>query len=214
MQKLAFFSCFFAFFLASATIKAQRDNGTFEATAIAGFNMAQIDGDQDGGFNKLGLNLGGRVGVGLSKKFEVALELLFSQKGSQNRYVRGVPRNLQCTLNYIEIPLEFSFRDWEVTNSETQEKYMRIYFSAGASYSRLVGGKLQIGGIDEGIDRFRTNEIMMMFSGSVFITRHWGFNLRWSRSLTSITDNSTSSSSGGWGKAVNRMITIRALYKF
>lgn len=204
---------FFSFLLAVQTLSAQakREGGTFEATAIAGFNMAQIDGDQDAGFNKLGLNLGGRIGISLSKKTEIAMELLFSQKGSQNRYVRGVPRNLQCTLNYIEIPLEFSFRDWEITNSETQEKYMRIYFSAGASYSRLVGGTLDISGVREDLSRFRTNEVMMMFSGSVFLTKNWGFNLRWSRSLTSITQ---SGNNGGWGNAVNRMITIRALYKF
>lgn len=207
--------CFFLLWaLSSSTLWAQADKvqRTFSATAVAGFNMSQIDGDAHAGYDKLGLNLGGRVGIGLARKVEMTLEILYSQKGAQSKFVRGQPRSLQCRLDYIELPLEVHFRDWEITNSETQDKYMRIRFGAGLSYSRLMGGKLNVDGLEQDLDRFRDHDLMMMFSGTFYFTRNWGLNLRWSRSLLSITNVTTQSSL--WPNAVSKQISLRAFFTF
>lgn len=209
------FSLLYTFLLVifASTLSAQADkeNGTFSAAAILGVNLAQIDGDAELGYNKVGLNVGGRVGVSFTKNFETALEILFSQKGSQSKYIKGVPRMLKCNLNYIEIPIEFSYKDWEIFDRENNTSYMRLQFGAGVSYNRLMGGKLMADGIDQDMDRFKENEFMMRFSGTVYFTEHLGLNIIWARSINSITD---SNNNGGWGNAVNRMITVRALYRF
>lgn len=200
-------------FFATSSLSAQsaKEDGTFSAAAILGVNLAQIDGDAELGFNKVGLNVGGRVGVSFTKNFETALEILFAQKGSQSKKVTGYPRNLQCNLNYIEIPLEFSYKDWQIFDKENNTSYMRLQFAAGISYSRLMGGKLLTDGMEQDMDRFKDNEFMMRFGGTVYFTRNWGLNILWARSISSITD---SNNNGGWGNAVNRMITVRAMYRF
>ncbi len=199
-------------FVSTAWAQGRGETQRFTATAVAGMNLAQIDGDQIAGFDKIGVNVGARAGIRITKSFEISTEILFSQKGSQSKFRSGVPREVQCNLNYVEIPIEFNFRDWEVKNDEDQSSYMRIALGGGFSYSRLLGGKLVINGIDESLERFRNSDVMFMFSGSVFFTRNWGLNIRWARSLVpmTVTDNAAAN----WGKAVNRMITVRALFAF
>ena len=202
----------FLFLCMFSTLFAQtgKDKGTFSAAAILGVNLAQIDGDAEFGFNKFGLNVGGRVGVSFTKRFETALEILFSQKGSVSKRIEGMPRTLQCNLNYIEIPIEFAYKDWEIFDKENNTSYMRLQFAAGISYNRLFGGKLLTDGFEQDMDRFKDNELMMRFGGTVYFTEHLGLNINWARTIGSITN---SNNNGGWGNAVNRMITVRFLYR-
>lgn len=213
MQYIRFFSLLLLLAGAmQAQAQANKPQRTFSGTAVAGFNMSQIDGDAHAGYDKLGLNIGGRIGIGLAKKVEMTLEILYSQKGAQSKFVRGQPRTLSCRLDYIELPVEVHFRDWQITNPETQESYMRVRFGAGLSYSRLMGGKLDVDGLEQDMDRFRDHDLMMMFSGTFYFTRNWGLNLRWSRSLLSITNVTTQSSL--WPNAVSKQISLRAFFTF
>lgn len=179
---------------------------------VAGLNFSQIDGDAEAGFNKMGVNAGVRGGFILSKRWQIGMEMLFAQKGSQSRMIQGAIRNIQCNLNYFEIPVEVCFRDWEINDAEKGTSYMRIMATAGFSYNYLIGGKLFLSGLDQTIDRFRKNEVAFRATVSVFFTRNWALNVGWSRSITSITGKDTSGNN--WGSAVNRLLILRALYMF
>ena len=54
----------------------------FKASLILGTNISQIDGDSLYGFKKLGLTTGGRLSYTNNKTFDLALEMLYSQRGS------------------------------------------------------------------------------------------------------------------------------------
>ena len=196
------------FFAQQAT--AQKDNQRrFSASIVAGTNVSQIDGDNDAGFNQLGLNLGGRVNIFLAKRWDVSTEILFSQKGSQSVFTRGQPRNMQCRLNYVEIPVQVNFKDWEISDIDNGGSYMRMVFGAGFSYARLLGGSLVLNGIEEDLARFKNSDISILFTGSAYINRNWAINAGWSRSIISTTN-----ASAGWGGAVNRSIILRLFYTF
>jgi hypothetical protein len=200
------------FWIQTLSAQFQSTDRRFLGGIVAGLNLSQIDGDAEAGFNKMGLNVGARGGVILSKKWEIAIEMLFSQKGSQSRMIQGVPRNIKCNLNYLEIPLEVCFKDWEISDGDAGKSYMRIMASAGLSYNYLMGGSLFLNPSQETLDRFRKYEVAMRFSASVFFTRNWALNLGWTRSITSITGKD--SAGNNWGSAVNRMLLLRAFYMF
>jgi hypothetical protein len=176
----------------SSIMVAQPQKRTFNATIVAGLNASQIDGDNTAGYRKLGLNVGARADILFAKKWQTGFEILFSQQGSQSQLVKGNPRNYYCHLNYIEVPLLIHFKDWEIVNEKNQT-YHRFHFGVGASFNRLMGGKVLNNGIlefegnqlfDPG--NFRKNHVMLMADINFYFTRNWGINLRYERSPMNI----------------------------
>ncbi len=181
----------------NSLLQAQENDGRrFTATAILGMNISQIEGDLEQGYDKIGLNIGARAGVILAERWEAGFEILFSQQGSQSDMVRGVPRRYLCHLNYIEIPVLATFKDWKVTDANNRT-FHRFYASAGLSYNRLMGGKLERDGIIEfqGVNElveegdFFRQHIMLMGDVSFFITRNWGINIRYAQAPMNIRRN-------------------------
>ncbi len=204
-------------FINNAQAQKERQR-RFSASVVLGANVSQIDGDGEAGFNQLGLNAGGRANIYLAKRWDISTEILFSQKGSQSDFVRGVPRNMQCRLNYVEIPVQVNFKDWEISDIDNGGSYMRMVFGAGLSYGRLLGGYSVIGGAEQDMAQFKTSDISILFSGTAYLNRHWGINIGWSRSVISTTVNSPANpwlnSSNPNGSAVNRSILLRLFYTF
>ena len=93
-----------AFVLFAATVGAQQ---RFDATIMAGVNMCQIDGDDAGSYNHVGL----RAGVGTSfplstdaeSPWRMAVELAYTQKGA--RFDSGAGHT---ALQYVEYT-DFSY---------------------------------------------------------------------------------------------------------
>jgi hypothetical protein len=84
--------------------QGQNINGGF----TLGANFAQVDGDQYGGYNKLGLNVGMYVYVPLKNDAKLQMEILFSQKGSKKRLCTDCPNpgpTFSLQYDYIDIPL-------------------------------------------------------------------------------------------------------------
>jgi len=165
----------------------------FTGSIVAGINGSQIDGDLTAGYNKVGLSVGARAGAVLAPKWELAFEILFSQQGAQQRIQRGIPRDIQITLNCIEVPVLIYFKDWEVVNSNNI-KYNRVYFGLGASFNRLLGGKEILGGLAtqdlfSGNTGYKKNYILLMGDLNFYFTRNWALNLRWSRAPMNIKKN-------------------------
>lgn len=78
--------------------------------AVGGFSVNQVDGDQLGGYKKLGLVAGVYAHYDFNDKASLQPEILFSQRGARESnevlfyHFRG---------NYIDVPVLFSYKVWE-----------------------------------------------------------------------------------------------------
>ena len=108
------------FFLISGHGYSQRILGA----VTAGLNLTQVDGDEEYGYKKVGLNVGPSVIIpfGKNKKWSFSMELLFSQLGSRQRsqYQNdtvidttkgGYYDGYRLKLTYVQIPLMVHFTD-------------------------------------------------------------------------------------------------------
>ena len=187
------------------------DEGRFTATLLAGVCFSQIDGDEDAGFNKAGLNAGVRGGVRFGEAWELCTEIIFSQKGS---YIDLIGKTYH--LDYAEVPVMFYYKDWKAKDKRTNRNFRRVMVGAGLYYARLIdprirqfGRQLEPG--DPGYVDLAPNEFGFALGANIFITRQWGINVRWSRSITTIVDEPIRQ---GIGYAINRTIIVRALFRF
>lgn len=109
----------------------------------AGMNLSQVDGDEEYGFKKVGLNVGPSIIIpfGKNKKWSVTMELLFSQIGSRQKsqFVNdtvvdttkgGYYDGYKLNLTYVQIPVLVHFTDKKI-----------IAGGVGLLYGQLVGVK-------------------------------------------------------------------------
>ncbi len=173
-------------------------NGTFEATLLAGVNLSQIDGDRLAGFNQPGLNAGMRVNALLSDRWEAGIELNYSQQGSNysnNDDPSAVIENLR--LNFIEAPVLLYFNEW------------KFKVHAGLIYSRLINYKAEdiVGNdITDNYD-FNNNVLSVGLGAAYQFDEIWGLEARWSKFLTNLQADS------GAGTFLGRSLTFRMTYR-
>ena len=55
----------------------------FGAELLLGANFSQVDGDQLGGYNKLGANIGIQINRDIKEDWDLAFELRYSMKGAK-----------------------------------------------------------------------------------------------------------------------------------
>ena len=154
---------------------AQEENlpQRFKAGLILGINLSQLDGDRLAGYNQLGFNTGAEISVVMSERWNMNMEFLFSQKGS-NRTLNDDPASVfeNIRLNYVEVPLLVNFYDW------------KFRASAGFSYANLFDYKvITIDGDDTENFNFRSHLFAFIIGVTYMINDHWGANVRWSREL-------------------------------
>jgi hypothetical protein len=104
-----YFRLLLIFFLfGSAAASAQ----SFHAAVKGGITATQVSGDNLAGFDQLGGVLGGVVGIPISGKVDLNLEILFAQKGSRKKAYpdKGDYTEYLLRLNYIEIPLLLQYK--------------------------------------------------------------------------------------------------------
>ncbi len=102
---------------------------SFRGGLIAGVSATQISGDQLGGFDKAGLVAGGMVSMNLGKKTDLAMEILYFQKGSKknpNPDIQDYTSYL-LRLSYFEMPL---MAQWHYSK--------RFTFEAGLTFGALL----------------------------------------------------------------------------
>ncbi len=180
----------------TSNVIAQR----FGAGLIAGLNMAQMDGDLDLGYHKIGINAGAMAVVHLAPRWDVGFEMLFSQRGSQNSFIsdNGLPK-FKVKLNYIEVPLLIHFKDWRAGEKAVEEGeqveytdagFWRMDFYAGLSYARLMNSKVESQGfagvahLYSNPERFEQNNLSYVVGASFFFNKHVALNARFTQSLT------------------------------
>jgi hypothetical protein len=158
------------FCLAAFSVQAQR----FKTAVVAGLNMAQIDGDDLAGYRQPGINAGLRTSAQLSDKWQLGLELLFSQQGSDRGPDDPFLTNYdRIRFNMVEVPAMIQFSEW------------KIQLAAGLSYSRLINYRIRdLGGsnIASNFDIDRNN-VSVLLGGTYFPSEKWGLDVRWTRAM-------------------------------
>lgn len=159
--------------LFSSPISGQR----FKAAAVIGMNASQIDGDSLFGFDKAGFSAGFRLSYINNKSFDFALEMLYSQRGSGVKVFRSGGRN-SVSLNYLELPLIVSLRDWY----NEKEDYHKVRAEAGLSYGYLFGAE----SIRFDVDRFKRHDISWILGIGLNLNKMIGLSLRYTSSFTNM----------------------------
>ena len=163
----------------------------FGAGLIVGATASQINGDLSAGYNKLGLQAGLRGIVRLKERTAGSVEILFAQRGAQSTLVkdRFDPFGFSLTLNYIEVPVQWHYKDWFV--DDDKDGFWRVSFNTGLSYGRFLGYKT---GKDESAvysvvpDYLKKNDVSFLIGASFFVNRHLGFTARYVRSIGYLYD--------------------------
>ena len=159
----------------------------FRAGVILGVTASQIDGDRSAGYNKLGLQTGLRAVARLKGRSEASLEFLFSQRGSQSELIKDEFSNFfSLTTNYLEVPVQWHYKDWLVEGDGDDPDYYRVSFNGGFSYARLMGAK-----VDDDLsairviapDYLKKNDFSFLLGANFFANRHLCFTFRYVRSI-------------------------------
>jgi len=176
MKKTLLLLLLLTFHFSPFTCRAQ---GRFDATAFAGLNMSQIDGDGAGSYNHMGL----RAGVGtsftlgndLKSPWRMVVELAFSNKGS---HIDAYDRNLSAS--YIELPVMMSYNLLEG----------RLRLAAGVAPAILVDSKVTNYGAEDlpSQENFTTFDWLPLTASIRYrFLDHLGFEVRYQNSFLSIT---------------------------
>lgn len=181
--------------LLHTTALAQR----FEGGIVAGFNLSQLDGDRLAGYNQIGLVAGMRASAQLADRWQLTLEMLYSQLGS-DRSRNDDPFSIydNIRLNFVEAPVLLSYKDWK----------FRVY--AGGSFAKLINYKV-IDVVGEDItdnQNYNPDMFSLIFGATFQLTDDIGLDVRWSRHLNSLQADK------GNGRILGRQVGIRGLYLF
>jgi Outer membrane protein beta-barrel domain len=162
----------------------------FRGGFVAGLNAAQIDGDATAGYRQVGLSSGVRALVELGGRWELLLDILYSQKGSRKSVANEAPYGKEAfsRLNYLEVPLMINYRDWEQT-SKSGTKYYKVHLSAGISYNNLFSAASNENFSHKVVlDKFRKSDICYVGGVGYNVNRNWGFTWRISKSFGYLFD--------------------------
>ena len=186
-------------FLLPATMDAQNykkrrnKEPRFKAGIVLGMNAAQVDGDDQLGYNKIGIGAGLRGVAVISPSVELSFELLFSQKGSIPSNDGPRKNALTFDLNYAEVPILIN-----ILSKEGWDEFRHFHFQAGFSYARLLSSN-----IEERISRplresevlystlqeeLSSNEINFIIGGAYYFNKHIGIALRHGLAVTKFFD--------------------------
>ena len=175
MNKLIVF-VFLSFLLANSSQAQNRFKGSF----VTGLTLAQVDGDALVGFNKAGITAGVKVAYPIKQKFDGNVEILYSQRGSRESLFGGGDLERIIRLNYFELPIYVSIKDWYIE----KEKYYKMKADLGFSYGSLVNSFVQGEGFSQ--EDFRDNDFSWLVGASYSFTPHWTLTVRYTRSVTKI----------------------------
>lgn len=173
----------------------------FKASAVFGLNVSQIDGDNLYGFSKLGLTGGVKLAYPLRDNIDVNLEMLYSQRGSTSGFGFGSEPDIYTDMQYIELPLYISIKDWYFE----EEGYHKVRAHAGLSFGNLFGVDSSSGVISNDIDTYNRTDISYLLGVGYNFTKQLGLTIRFTRSFNSLYKANN---------AIGYFVTTRAEFKF
>jgi len=188
------------FFICNS-ITAQR----FSGTAIIGANVSQIDGDNLFGWDKIGINGGMRLGYGIADKTNLAIEFLYSQRGSAPS-ISSSSDFESIDLKYIEIPLLVEYNDWYIED----EDYYKVAIEGGLSYGNLFSATSSNNFVPGNIEGYKTHDISYTIGARYSVNRHVAGVFRFSQTIGNIYNNEDGDLQG----QVSRWMSFRLHYTF
>lgn len=172
----------------------------FKATARAGINYSQIDGDYQEGYRKPGVSLGISGSLFIRPDIEIGTELQYNAKGAKPNM--SIPANnvgfdnkyfSTFTLKYSEIALFGNF----YLNPNFTKKYYTRSVLFGLSYGRLLKSSTTIIKYNTSLTTLETaveshynpNDFSFILGFSQLITQKIGVSIRHTRSINYIYEN-------------------------
>ena len=151
---------------------------SFKASIIGGINASQVSGDELGGFNKAGVMFGGSAILPVTPKSDVAMELLFIQKGSKTPTSKDNSNTVyyKMSLNYLEVQINYTYHASK-----------KIGLHVGPTFGVLVGENEEyIAGELTERPEFQKTEIGIAGGLSFHFSEKVGLYMRLSNSLLPI----------------------------
>ena len=151
---------------------------SFKASIIGGINASQVSGDELGGFNKAGVMFGGSAILPVTPKSDVAMELLFIQKGSKTPTSKDNSNTVyyKMSVNYLEVQINYTYHASK-----------KIFLHVGPTFGVLVGEKEEdIAGELTERPEFQKTEIGIAGGLSFHFSEKVGLYMRLSNSLLPI----------------------------
>jgi hypothetical protein len=197
-MKLQISSILLVFLLISQhSIDAQK---RFSLSAMAGLNLAQIDGDNVIGFDQKGIMGGLNLSTFISKGFNLDIELLYSERGASTGPFRGfygTGHFFDINLTYAEVPILMKIK-FGIVKGKTrkEEDWFKSSVSAGLSFNRLIkadvserivatlfGPEEKVSYLDL-VKDFEDNEINLVLALSHLLLKKFGVSVRFSYGLS------------------------------
>ena len=151
----------------------------FKSKLILGINACQVDGDQNGGYNKFGPRFGFGINYPLSEKMDLGFEMLFSHKGSQTKQDKDNPALviIKYRYNYIDVPLiaTYNFTNWSA--------------HAGITTAYLINARTDDGGGFLEMENIKKVDFLSSLGAGYKLSEKLDLEARYQYSLTSILND-------------------------
>lgn len=183
----------------------------FGGGLVMGLTASQINGDAAAGYHKVGLNVGVRGTIKFTERVLLSLDLLYNQRGSRTIEAE-TPYMRRVHLNYLELPLMLRYADWR----DETKGFFKVYAAVGLAYGRLFSFSLNeyaqqafLFGKD-----FKVNDLAAIAELGFKPSEHWGYSLRFSRSLSPLTAASPTIQTGIYYNWWSYFLAVSAHYDF
>ncbi|HXH19808.1 MAG TPA: porin family protein [Chitinophagales bacterium] len=189
-----------------------KEESIFKAALIMGFNATQVDGDDLAGYRKIGANAGGAAYVRLPKNFSFSFEILYSQKGSRSSASQTFgSQSYKLILDYVDVPVAFNYHDRDKHDRDIAIFGLGVVLNSLVRYKELRGGGEYE--YPEG-SPYRRFGAEVLGNVTFLFAKHFGVNLRFTYSLTNITNRPLPFSNLKNGGQRNNVVTLRGMYFF
>lgn len=186
-----------------STSQIEEKESIFQPIIIAGFNAAQIEGDDIRGYRRLGANVGGGALINLSKRFSLGIEILYSMKGSKSSTNQAVNfGDIRIIMDYIDV----------VPVSANYIIEDRLMIGGGFIVNTLIRYKETVDQISQNYEASPV-ALEIMANATFKFTSWFGINARISYSLTNINKGNVQLISGrAVRKRSHNVLSLRALF--
>jgi hypothetical protein len=166
----------------------------FRATALAGLNLSQIDGDRQDGYRKAGLSLGLNGGIYINPAFDISTELLYNQRGAvPNKDFALTETRSKFSFQYGEVALLANF----YLRPNAAKTYYQRSVHLGFSYGRLLKSSTSISVQNaslplletELLNKFNPQDVSFIIGWSQLFTERIGITIRHTSSISLLYKN-------------------------
>ena len=177
----------------------------FKGGLLAGAVTTQISGDGLGGWDKFGMAAGAWVSVPFSERSSATMTMKYINKGSRTKRDTINFETFGYYLNYIEVPLWFSYRVSKKSDS-------RLVLNVGPCIGFLLNQKIKQNGVDREIDpSFEKLDVGLELGISYWLTPSFGAQIIGATSVLPTRPNPGQTNPGSYYERGNYNQTLQLL---